>query len=62
MPLAILVRSAAQRDPPRLLVRDRCVSDHVQSNSGNITFDLAGASRSRGGSELESRRNGIFRS
>ena len=41
MPLAILVRSAAQTDPPRLLVRDRCVSDHVQSTSGKLSISPA---------------------
>ena len=51
VPLAILVRSAAQTDPPRLLVRDRCVSD-ITCKALPETFDLAGASRSRRGSEL----------
>ena len=47
MPLAILVRSAAQTDPPRgrLLVRDRCVSDHVQSTSGKLSISPARVAR-----------------
>ena len=32
---------AVRTDPPRLLVRDRCVSDHVQSTSGELSISPA---------------------
>ena len=41
MPLAILVGGANGPAPARLLVRDRCVSDHVQSTSGELSISPA---------------------
>ena len=42
MPLAILVGVAdGSATTQRLLVRDRCVSDHVQSTSGELSISPA---------------------